>query len=271
MATNNQIRANRENAEKSTGPRTAAGKTRSSKNALKHGLLSQDAVLPGEDPADFDCQLTALEDWVSPRNPLEREICRQITDASWRMQRLSRIETAIITANINHTRRHERQFHPDIELDRQGHTKLLGEAMIGNTNSVVQLSRYDGHLTRRFYRAVELLTDIRQGDQKSRQAREARNKGDYGFDVYDTTAPPELQHRYVPANPEVINRLASDRAVPDRAVEEHAVPNRAARVSKRYPTNPQDHQEASGPETPHDSAPTAHCVTPPAKPPPPLR
>ncbi len=155
--------------------------------------------------------------------------------------------------------------------------------MIGNTNSVVQLSRYDGHLTRRFYRAVELLTDIRQGDQKSRQAREARNKGDYGFDVYDPTAPPELQHRYVPANPEVINRLASDRAVPDRAVEEHAVPNRAARVSKRYPTTPQDHTETSGPETSQDPAPTAHRVrtshsaptttpvTNPAKAPPPLR
>ena len=40
------------------------------------------------------------------------------------------------------------------------------------------------------------------------EAREARNKGDYGFDVYDTTAPPELQHRYVPANPEVINRAS---------------------------------------------------------------
>ena len=140
------------------------------------------------------------------------------------MQRLSRIETAIITANINHTRRHNRQFHPDVELDRQGRTKLLGEAMIGHTNSVVQLSRYDGHLTRRFYRAVELLTEIRQGERKSREAREARNKGDHGFDVYSPTAPPEFQHQYIPAKPDIINRAA---------------PNRAANVSERYQTNPQ--------------------------------
>ena len=38
MATEKQIRANRENAKKSTGPKTAAGRTRSSRNALRHGL-----------------------------------------------------------------------------------------------------------------------------------------------------------------------------------------------------------------------------------------
>ena len=61
MTTNAQIKANRNNARKSTGPRTDEGKTRSAKNALKHGLLGRDTVLPGEDPADFDRQLSALE------------------------------------------------------------------------------------------------------------------------------------------------------------------------------------------------------------------
>ncbi len=35
-----QLLANRRNAQKSTGPRTALGKFRSSRNALKHGLYS---------------------------------------------------------------------------------------------------------------------------------------------------------------------------------------------------------------------------------------
>ena len=47
MATKAQIKANRENAKKSTGPRTEEGKQRVSLNALKHGLLARDAVLPG--------------------------------------------------------------------------------------------------------------------------------------------------------------------------------------------------------------------------------
>jgi hypothetical protein len=38
MATEKQLRANRENAKKSTGPKTAAGRARSSRNAFRHGL-----------------------------------------------------------------------------------------------------------------------------------------------------------------------------------------------------------------------------------------
>jgi hypothetical protein len=38
MATPKQIAANRRNATRSTGPRTAAGKSSSSRNALLHGL-----------------------------------------------------------------------------------------------------------------------------------------------------------------------------------------------------------------------------------------
>ena len=38
MATEKQIRANRENAKRSTGPKTAAGRMKSSRNAFRHGL-----------------------------------------------------------------------------------------------------------------------------------------------------------------------------------------------------------------------------------------
>ena len=54
MISEKQQRANRENAKKSTGPRTAEGKARSSKNGIKHGLLARDAVMAGEDQAEYD-------------------------------------------------------------------------------------------------------------------------------------------------------------------------------------------------------------------------
>ena len=63
MATRTQMKANGNNAKKSTGPRTKQGKARVAKNALKHGLLARDTVLPGEDPADFDSQLIL---WRTP-------------------------------------------------------------------------------------------------------------------------------------------------------------------------------------------------------------
>ena len=49
MATAAQIAANRANAQKSTGPRTVAGKQRSRMAALEHGLTAATLVLPHED------------------------------------------------------------------------------------------------------------------------------------------------------------------------------------------------------------------------------
>ncbi len=70
MATDKQIVANQLNAEKSTGPRSNAGKGRVSKNALKHGLAAvaadekTDAIADGL-LSDFcggqDCSIIARE------------------------------------------------------------------------------------------------------------------------------------------------------------------------------------------------------------------
>jgi hypothetical protein len=40
MASERQIAANRRNAQKSSGPRSVAGKTRASRNAYRHGLAA---------------------------------------------------------------------------------------------------------------------------------------------------------------------------------------------------------------------------------------
>jgi hypothetical protein len=49
MTSDRQTEANRRNALLSTGPKTPEGKAIAALNALKHGLLSRDALLPGED------------------------------------------------------------------------------------------------------------------------------------------------------------------------------------------------------------------------------
>jgi len=54
MSTKAQIKANRQNAQKSTGPRTAEGKAAVSKNVVKHGLFDSEAVITGENPVDYE-------------------------------------------------------------------------------------------------------------------------------------------------------------------------------------------------------------------------
>ena len=54
MTSARRLQANHNNAKKSTGPRTEAGKRRSAMNAIKHGMTARIAMLPGEDPAEFE-------------------------------------------------------------------------------------------------------------------------------------------------------------------------------------------------------------------------
>ena len=172
MPTNAQIKANRKNAKKSTGPRSEEGKTRSAQNSLKHGLLARDTVLPGEDPAEFDSQLSALEADFQPANSLEFELVRQIADAQWRMRRLTRLETGFLAAAVDDQRRHLEKRRPDeLRPGYDGETLLLGSAMLDRTQAFVHLARYDGHLSRRFFRAVKQLSDLRRDERKAEEVR----------------------------------------------------------------------------------------------------
>ena len=189
-ATEAQIRANRENAKQSTGPRTEEGKARVSLNALKHGLLARDAVLPSEDPAEFDRQLRDLENDLRPENSLEFELVRQIADAQWRMRRLVRIETAFLSAAIDAQRQHEEVFHPDdIQPGREGESQLLGAGLLGRTQALLHLARYDAHLSRRYYRAIAELGRLRKLERAAEQYRENKTTKQSQYpEPYDESA-----------------------------------------------------------------------------------
>jgi hypothetical protein len=100
MNSQKRIDANRNNAQKSTGPRTQAGKERSSKNALKHGLRAEQVVLPTEDPQAFQEHLEAwVEDWQPP-SMARRHLVEQAAVASWRIKRCIRLETTRISTRV---------------------------------------------------------------------------------------------------------------------------------------------------------------------------
>jgi len=87
--------ANRRNAQKSTGPRTAQGKARSSQNAVKLGLFSRQVVpsarLLDEDPAELEALLAALRRRYAPRGCEEELMVDRMASLWWRLQRLATI------------------------------------------------------------------------------------------------------------------------------------------------------------------------------------
>ena len=97
MTSPKQERANRRNAQKSTGPKTQEGKAAVRLNAVKHGLLSEEVLLPGEDGAALEEPGERLRAELQPVGELEGLLVDRIVGAYWRLRRLGRVEAGIFT------------------------------------------------------------------------------------------------------------------------------------------------------------------------------
>jgi len=95
MATERQIEANRVNARRSTGPRTAAGKTRSRGNAVKHGLLARQVMVSQGDGRAFGRFRARSLRQLRPVGPLEEFLADRVITQSWRLRRVLAIESRI--------------------------------------------------------------------------------------------------------------------------------------------------------------------------------
>ena len=94
MATPNQIRANRANALRSTGPTTAEGKQIASRNSIRHGMLSQTVVLEGESQDRFIEFVASLQAQLKPRSEAEAAIVETMAIARWKQMRIWGVQKA---------------------------------------------------------------------------------------------------------------------------------------------------------------------------------
>src|SRR5437762_6165901 len=92
MVSENKRIANQFNAQKSTGPRTAVGKLRSSRNAITHGLFTSDLILRGESRGAFRALRRGMIESLRPQNLAELMIVDRLVAATWKQRRLRRAE-----------------------------------------------------------------------------------------------------------------------------------------------------------------------------------
>jgi hypothetical protein len=101
MASIKQIEANRRNALKSTGPKTAAGKAAVRLNPLRHGLRARDVILPDEDPEQFHQLCDDLETEWQPSTRTEQFYLEQMAVSQWKLTRVDWGEADLFGENIS--------------------------------------------------------------------------------------------------------------------------------------------------------------------------
>jgi hypothetical protein len=117
-------------SKRSGGPKTAEGKLAVANNALKTGSYSLKTILPGESEEDFkQIQDQFIKDFL-PLNVAESMIVHELSNLTWKLLRLSKLEDAHFLRAINQ---------PISELDLRREGLILSSLSI---NLVQDLSPY---------------------------------------------------------------------------------------------------------------------------------
>ena len=158
MVSEKQLEANRRNAQKSTGPRTAQGQANSSRNNLRHGLTGQISLLPTEDREAHDAFCNELIDSFNPETPMERQLANSIAEDSWRLNRARAIENNMFALGRGHQ-------HREAQIALADAATFLAQA-----NAFNLLSIYEQRINRNLQRNMKLLKDL-QAERKTHHSQ----------------------------------------------------------------------------------------------------
>jgi hypothetical protein len=144
MATARQIKANRLNAQKCTGPRTPKGRAISSQNALKTGIDAKSEIIRTENRANYDALIATFYTRFRPATPEERRLVDNLIRNEW----LSRRYMAAAANVINHN------------FDKHQDTDL-GRVFLECSDQICRAQRRINVAVRDFARALKQLNALR--------------------------------------------------------------------------------------------------------------
>ena len=84
--------ANRNNAAKSTGPKTRSGKAYASQNAIKHGIFARELYITAEETGEFEELRHDLTAQLVPQTHLQKLAVEEILFCTWRSKLAGRLE-----------------------------------------------------------------------------------------------------------------------------------------------------------------------------------
>ena len=160
MISKKQLVANRQNAKKG-GVKTAEGKTLTQLNGLKHGLLSEEILLTGENGealAGLDERLVAE---LQPRGELEGILVDRIVSSVWRLKRTLKVEAA------NMVYEHQERLQGSYPFN-EALRRLMAQRDMLSGNHTEKILRYETTIERQIYKALHELIRLQMARQGQR-------------------------------------------------------------------------------------------------------
>src|SRR5262245_49952639 len=149
------------NNNRSGGPRTEEGKARTRLNAVRHGLRSKSALLPGENPEEYyDLKAKMQAEW-KPQGSTEEFQLDQMLQNQWRLRRIAVMEQDLFVESF------ESSFGSEEEFDANT-TGALTAALADN--KLALLTRYENSARRAYYKALNELRTLQSERRKAEQA-----------------------------------------------------------------------------------------------------
>ena len=162
MATERQIRANRANALKSTGPITPEGKRISSQNASLQHLLSHAAPPEGESLDQYNQLAAALTHQFQPRDPAETALVQTMTLTRWHLSNLWGTQTAALQRErARQNRRRAATGFP---------TAAAFLTLANNSRAFTRQLRLEAFCSRQYHQALAQLLKMRDPNQPQEMA-----------------------------------------------------------------------------------------------------
>jgi hypothetical protein len=181
MPTAKQQASSRANSQKSTGPRTTAGKAASRFNALKHGIFAVHQIMFDEKAADLAELSAEYHEHHRPANPKERILVDILVQSEWRLRRMRRVEAnlwyraydAFVVKNI------------DVTL-----TCTSGDAFATGSSTFERLQRLVNSCERVYHRARKELQVARAHRLRSPQPEQSKTTSTSSASFRQNPQPP---------------------------------------------------------------------------------
>jgi len=168
MASDSQIRANRANAQKSTGARTSAGKDRSRLNATSHNITGTVSLRSGAEKDAFDAYFERLIPDFHATTDLEYELASRVIDVMFRLARISILEGNILSVETSEAAINEAPATAGANNAAAGIDQAIAEAktFIRESRTISNLSLYEQRLSRTLRNALATLDQLRNQKPK---------------------------------------------------------------------------------------------------------